>query len=175
MLYKFGSNLNLKMNGNYVITVNSVHRLSYIAGDPSACFQSRVWPSGHRVGEGNGVVMASLSFLAILYNLSRRCLCHFLLLCFPVALLISGELPPSNQRLCRHSVALNSSACSLHTQPTRFCCLISPGNCSARSSSSWPATFPSQALRRGQSSTVRLCPAESCFSFATMPWYSMTH
>ena len=33
MLYKFGSNLNLKTNGNYVITVNSVHRLSYIAGD----------------------------------------------------------------------------------------------------------------------------------------------
>ena len=33
LLHKFGSNLNLKMNGNSVITVNSVHRLSYIAGD----------------------------------------------------------------------------------------------------------------------------------------------
>ena len=102
--------------------------------------------------------MVSLSFLAILYNLSRRRLCRFLLLCFPVTLLISGELPPSNQRLCRRSVALNSSACSLRTQPTCFCCLTSPENCSARSSSSWPATSPSQALRRGQISTVRLCP-----------------
>ena len=145
-------------NDNFVIFVNSVHRLSYIAGDPSACFQSRAWPSRHRAGEGNGSAVASLHFLAILYNLSRRRLCRFLLLCFPVALLISGELPPSNQRLCHRSVALNSSAYSLRTQLTRFCCLISPGNCSARSSSSRPATSPSQALRRGQSSTVRLCP-----------------
>ena len=144
-------------NDNFVISVNSVHRLSYIAGDPSACFQSRAWPSGRRAGEGNGVIVASLSFLAILYNLSRRRPCRFLL-CFPVALLISDELKPSNQRLCRRSVVLNSSTCSLRTQPTRFCCLISPGNCSARSSSSWPATSPSQALRRGQSSMVRLCP-----------------
>ena len=144
-------------NGNFVISVNSVHRLSYIAGDPSACFQSRAWPSGHRAGKGNGFAVASLRFLAILYNLSRRRPYRFLL-CFPIALLISGELPPSNQRLCRHSVALNSSTCSLRTQPTRFCCLTSPENCSARSSSSWPATSPSQALRRGQSSTVRLCP-----------------
>ena len=145
-------------NGNFVISVNSVHRLSYIAGDPSACLQSRVWPSGCRAGEENGSAVASLRFLAILYNLSRRRPCRFPLLCFPVALLISGELPPSNQRLCRHSVVLNSSACSLRTQLTRFCCLISPGNCSTRSSSSWPATSPLQALRRGQSSTVRLCP-----------------
>ena len=158
MLYKFGSNLNLKTKGNFVILMNSVHRLSYIAGDPLACFQSRAWPSGHHAGEGNGVVVASLSFLAILYNLSRRRPCRFLLLCFPVALLISGELPPSNQHLCHHSVELNSSVCSLRTQPTRFCCLISPGNCSARSSSSRPATSPSSTLRRGQSSTVRLCP-----------------
>ena len=33
LLYKFGSNLNLNMNGNYVITVNSVHRSRYTAGD----------------------------------------------------------------------------------------------------------------------------------------------
>ena len=158
MLYKFGSNLDFKMNGNSIILMNNVHRLSYIAGDPSACFQSRVWLSGRHASEGNGVVVASLSFLAILYNLSHRRPCRFLLLCFPVALLISGELPPSNQRLCHHSIALNSSTCSLRTQPTHFCCLTSPENCSARSSSSWPATPPSQALRRGQSSTVRLCP-----------------
>ena len=145
-------------NDNFVISMNSVHRLSYIAGDPSACFQSRAWPSGHRAGEGNGVIVASLSFLAILYNLSRRRPCRFLLLCFPVALLISGELPPSNQSLCCRSVALNSSACSLRTQPTRFCCLTSPENCSEHSSSSWPATSPSQALHRGQGSMVRLCP-----------------
>ena len=145
-------------NGKFVISVNSVHRLSYIAGNPSACFQSRAWPSGRRASEGNGSTMASLRFLAILYNLSCRRHCRFLLLCFPVALLISGELPPSNQHLCRCSVALNSSVCSLRTQPTRFCCLTSPENCSEHSSSSWPATSPSQALRRGQSSTVRLCP-----------------
>ena len=153
-----GSNLDFKMNGNSVILMNSVHRLSYIAGDPSACFQSRAWPSGCRAGKGNGVVVTSLSFLAILYILSRRRPCRFLLLCFSVALLISGDLPPSNQRLCRHSIALNSSTCSLCTQLTRFCCLTSLENCSACSSSSWPATSPSQALRRGQSSTVRLCP-----------------
>ena len=158
MLYKFGSNLDFKLDGNSVILMNSVHRSCYIADDPSACFQSRAWPSGRRAGEGNGFTVASLRFLAILYNLSRRRLCCFLLLCFPVALLISGELPPSNQRLCRHSVALNSSACSLHTQPTRFCCLISPGNCSARSSSSQPATPPPSTIRRGQSSTVHLRP-----------------
>ena len=149
MLYKFGSNLDFKMNGNSVILMNSVHRLSYIAGDPSACFQSRAWPSRRRAGEGNGSAVASLRFLAILYNLSRRRPCRFLLLCFLVALLISGELPPSNQRLCHRSVALSSSACSLRTQPTRFCCLTSSKNCSARSSSSWSATSPSQALRRG--------------------------
>ena len=149
MLYKFGSNLDFKLDGNSVILMNSVHRSCYIAGDPSACFQSRAWPSGRRAGEGNGFAVASLRFLAILYNLSRRRLCRFLLLCFPVALLISDELPPSNQRLCRRSVALNSSACSLRTQPTHFCCLTSLENCSARSSSSWPASSPSQALRRG--------------------------
>jgi hypothetical protein len=33
LLYKFGRNLNLKTNANSVITVNSVHRLSYTAGD----------------------------------------------------------------------------------------------------------------------------------------------
>ena len=113
------------MDGNSVILTNSVHRSCYIADDPLACFQSRAWPSGHRAGERNGSIVASLRFLAILYNLSRRRHCRFLL-CFPVALLISGELPPSNQRLCRHSVALNSSSCSLRTQPTRFCCLTSP-------------------------------------------------
>ena len=101
--------------------------------------------------------MASLHFLAILYNLSRCRHCRFLL-CFPVALLISDELPPLNQRLCRRSVALNSSALSLRAQPTHQFSLISPGNCCARSSSSRPAASPSRALRRGQSSTMRLCP-----------------
>ena len=33
MLYKFGSNLALKTNGNSVINVNSARRLSYMAGD----------------------------------------------------------------------------------------------------------------------------------------------
>ena len=33
MLHKFGSNLDLKTNGNSVIAVNSIHRLSYMAGD----------------------------------------------------------------------------------------------------------------------------------------------
>ena len=33
MLYKFGSNLDFKMNGNFVILMNSVHRSCYIAGD----------------------------------------------------------------------------------------------------------------------------------------------
>ena len=95
LLYKFGSNLDFKLDGNSVILMNNVHCSCYIAGDPSACFQSRAWPSRRRAGEGNGFAVASLCFLAILYNLSRRRLCHFLLLCFPVALLISGELAPS--------------------------------------------------------------------------------
>ena len=33
LLHKFGSNLALKANGNSEITVNSVHRLSYMAGN----------------------------------------------------------------------------------------------------------------------------------------------
>ena len=33
LLHKFGSNLNLKMKGNSINSVNSVHRLSYTAGD----------------------------------------------------------------------------------------------------------------------------------------------
>ena len=33
MLHKFGSNLALKTNDNSVITVNDVHRLSYMADD----------------------------------------------------------------------------------------------------------------------------------------------
>ena len=33
LLYKFGSNLDFKTNGNSVITWNSVHRSGYIVGD----------------------------------------------------------------------------------------------------------------------------------------------
>ena len=33
LLYKFGSNLDFKLDGNSVILMNSVHRSCYIAGD----------------------------------------------------------------------------------------------------------------------------------------------
>ena len=50
LLYKFGSNLNLNTNGNSVIKWNSVHRLSYTAGDlrfASRRGRGRLW---HRAG-----------------------------------------------------------------------------------------------------------------------------
>ena len=66
-------------------------------------------------------------------------------------------LPPL---LCLHHLgkACSSSAYSLRVQLTHQFSLISPGNAVQRTSSSRPAASPSSTLRRGQSSTVRLCP-----------------
>jgi len=52
LFYKFGSNLGFKANGNLVNTMNSVHRLSYIAGGPSLVFQVRRGRLWHRAGVG---------------------------------------------------------------------------------------------------------------------------
>ena len=41
LLWKFESNLWISAYGNFVISVNSVHRLSYIAVGPSSAFQAR--------------------------------------------------------------------------------------------------------------------------------------
>ena len=70
----------------------------------------------------------------------------------------SIKLLPSNQRPHHRSKACPSSASSLRVLQTRPCGLSSPETRGARSSSSRPAASPSRALRRGQSSTVRLCP-----------------
>ena len=158
MLYKFGSNLNLKTNGNSIITVNSVHRLSYIAGDLR--FASRRTRGRPRLRAGMGKAPAWLPcasgrslrpkpspFFAVSLPLFSRRRCHS-----------SVELLPSNQRPHHRSKACPSSASSLRVQQTSPCGLSSSETRGARSSSSRPAASPSRTLRRGQSSTVRLCP-----------------
>ena len=145
-------------NGKLVITVNSVHRRSYTAGDFR--FASRRARGHPRLRAGMGKAHAWLPcasgrslrpepspFFAVSLPLFSRRHCHN-----------SVERLPSNQCPRHRSKACPSSASSLRVQQTSPCGLSSPETRGARSSSSWPAASPSRALRRGQSSTVRLCP-----------------
>ena len=145
-------------NGKLVNTVNSVHRRSYTAGDLR--FASRRAHGRPRLRAGVGKAPAWLPcasgrslrpepspFFVVSLPLFSRRRCHS-----------SVELLPSNQRPCHRSKACSSSASSLRVQQTSPCGLSSPETRGARSSSSRPAASPSRALRRGQSSTVCLCP-----------------
>ena len=123
----------------------------------SACFQSRAWPSGRRAGEGNGFAVASLSFLAILYNQSRRRLPRSFPLFSSHRRRSSVELLPSNQRPRHHSKVLNSFAPSLRTHPTGHSRLTSTNFAARRLCSPRPAASPSSVPLRGQCVTVILC------------------
>ena len=99
-----------KLDGNSVISMISVHRSCYIAGDlrfgsrrtrgrPRLCAGAEKSPAWLPCASEPRYLTLPSPFVPVP------------LLCFlPVALFISSELPPSNQRLCRHSIALNSFA-----------------------------------------------------------------
>jgi len=156
LFYKIGSNLVFKRNGNSIILVNSVHRLSYTAGDLRfASWRGRgcLW---HRAGAVKATAQLPCASEP-LYLALAVVVCPALFLCFlPSPPSISGE--PSSQRILVTAKACYSSTLSLRAQPTHQFSLISPGNFCARSSSSRPAASPSRSPHRGQSSTVCLCP-----------------
>ena len=81
MLHKFGSNLNLKMKGNSINSVNSVHRLSYTAGDlrfASRRGRGRLW---RRAGAVKAIAQlpcaSELLYLALAVAVRSRSLALF--------------------------------------------------------------------------------------------------
>ena len=66
LLHKFGSNLALKTNGNSVITVNSVHRLSYMPDDLLWCSSRACGRPWLRAGVEKATTCLPLASLAAL-------------------------------------------------------------------------------------------------------------
>ena len=145
-------------NGKLVNIVNSVHRRSYMAGDRlrrSRCargglgftlawerrrrgFSLLPWPPY------KAPTPSSLFFLRPLF--------------FPTLPIISGELASSPQCRCHLGKGHSNSVFFLHIHPANCGRLISPRIRCLRPSSSWPATSPPWACRRGQGSPVSRCP-----------------
>ena len=158
MLHKFGSNLNLKMKGNSINSVNSVHRLSYTAGDLQ--FASRRTHGRPRLHAGMEKSPAWLPCASeSLYLALAIAVCPAPLLCFSSRRRhSSGELASPPQRRCRLGKGRPSSVFSLRIQPANLGRLKLPRIRCPRLSSSRPATSPPRACHRGQSHPVSRCP-----------------
>ena len=81
MLQKFGSNLSFKLDGNFVILMNSVHRSCYMAGDRLRCSRRARGGLGFALAQGR----RRRGFLELLSHSIRPRRCRrrsFLLLCF---------------------------------------------------------------------------------------------
>ena len=157
MLLKFGSNLDFKTNGNSVITVNSVHRLSYMADDLLRRSGRVVAVCGVALARGKAPAWLLLAYWPSYKDYAVAVL-HFLFLCFfpspPLlrrAFTVDLALLPSQQRLFQFCLLLAHPAIPLGLPDFA-------GLRRSSSSSSLPVAPPSRACCRGQSSTVHLCP-----------------
>ena len=158
MLHKFGSNLDFKTNGNFIITVNSVHRLSYMVGDLLRCSRRVMAVRGVALAWGKAPAWLLLASWPSYKDYTVAVL-RFLFLCFfpsPPPLLrrafaIDLALIPSQQRLFQLFLLLAHLAIP-------FGLPNFAGLRRSSSSSSLPVAPPSRARCRGQSSTVHLCP-----------------
>ena len=169
MLHKFGSNWDLKTNGNLVILVNSSHRSHLIAGGLLLGSRRARGRPQLRAGVGKApswlplaswpafIARASPPFsfsLPLFSRRHRRC---------------SVELASPPQRKPASAKHRLSSACSLRTQPTNLGPLISPRNAASRLSSSRPAGSPSSECRRGQRSPVSRCSCSVYLQLRLVP------
>ena len=158
MLYKFGSNLNLKTHGNSVITVNSVHRLSYMADDLLRRSKRVVAVFGVALAWGRAPAWLLLASWPSYKDYTVAVL-RFLFLCFfpsPPLLLrrafaVDLALLPSQQRLFQLRLLLAHPAILLGLPDFA-------GLRRSSSSSSLSVAPSSRVCCRGQSSMVHLCP-----------------
>ena len=113
MLCKFGSNLNLKTNGNSVITVNSVRRLSYMTGDLLRRSRRVVAVFGIALARGKAPVWLLLASWPSYKDYAVAVFCFLFLCLFPSpppllrrAFAIDLALLPSQQHLFQFRLLL---------------------------------------------------------------------